>query len=116
MQTDDIITIRFQRDDTNNIVTDNKMQLQWQDTAETWLDSWYGANRHCENLTLGSLDDWRVPTYNELIQIIDRDGPPYRYEIFEHLGPVGYWSTKREGIYPTTEVTRVVNFGLSTWR
>jgi hypothetical protein len=109
------LTARFQRDDATNLVTDNKMGLQWQDTAETWLDSWYGAGRDCTALTLGGYDDWRLPTYDELIHILDLDGPPYTYEIFEHLGPVGYWTTQRQGVFPDTEVARVVNFGLATW-
>ncbi len=113
--TNNVIDIRFKRDHINDIVTDYKIDLQWQDTQYTWLDSWYGAVRHCTNLTLGGYDDWRLPDYNELIQILDLDGPPYIYDIFEHLGQVGHWTTQREGVSLNTEVARVVNFQLATW-
>jgi hypothetical protein len=108
---------RFSRDDEHNIVTDHERGLMWQDETDTWLDSWYGARRHCTALTLGDYGDWRVPTYDELIHILDLDGEDsYRYEIFEHLGPVGYWSLDRNGgVFPGSESARVVNFGLATW-
>ena len=111
------ITSRFERDDEHNIVTDHQRGLMWQDETNTWLDSWYGAGRHCTALTLGDYDDWRVPTYDELIHILDLDGEDsYRYEIFEHLGPVGYWSLDTNGgVFPDSESARVVNFGLATW-
>ena len=108
---------RFTRDNTTNIVTDHERGLMWQDETDTWLDSWYGAGRHCTALTLGDYDDWRVPTYDELIHILDLDGEDtYRYKIFEHLGPVGYWSLDRNGgVFPDSESAKVVNFGLATW-
>jgi len=111
------ITSRFERDNEHNIVIDHERGLMWQDEANTWLDSWYGAKRHCEALTLGNYNDWRVPSYDELIHILDLDGKnTYRYEIFEHLGPVGYWSLDRNGgIFPDSESAKVVNFGLATW-
>jgi len=111
------LNIRFERNATTNIVTDHKTGLEWQDETNTWLDSWYGAKRHCDALTLGNYNDWRVPTYDELIHILDLDGEDtYRYEIFEHLGPVGYWSLELNGgVFPSSESAKVVNFGLATW-
>ncbi|MDQ7047691.1 MAG: DUF1566 domain-containing protein, partial [Sulfurovum sp.] len=107
---------RFTRDDNTNIVTDHERGLQWQDETYTWLDSWYGAKRHCAALTLGGYDDWRVPTYIDLIYILDLAGPPYIYKEFEHLGAVGYWSLDLNGgVFPESESAKVINFGLGRW-
>jgi hypothetical protein len=111
------LKIRFERNATKNIVTDHERGLMWQDETDTWLDSWYGAKRHCTALTLGDYNDWRVPSYDELIHILDLDGKDtYRYDIFEHLGPVGYWSLELNGgVFPNTQSAKVVSFRWATW-
>lgn len=66
----------FTRDDVNNTVTDNTTKLMWQDDNNgTVLGTdmtWEAAIDHCEALTLGGYDDWRLPNFNELYSIGDR--------------------------------------------
>jgi hypothetical protein len=64
----------FSRDNTNEIVTDNVSGLKWEDTehvANTTLN-YADAEEYCENLTLGGITDWRVPTLKELWYLHDR--------------------------------------------
>lgn len=51
-------------------VTDHRTGLVW--TAGTSRDSltWQQAQSYCRNLSLGGLDDWRLPTRAELESII----------------------------------------------
>jgi len=60
----------FSRDDTAQIVTDNKTKLQWQDDKNTASDDivlkWGKAVSYCETLTLGGYSDWRLPNIDEL--------------------------------------------------
>ncbi len=70
--------------DHNGIVTDLKRDLQWQDDYSdnngsikhtSWSSSTTesGALEYCKNLTLGGLNDWRLPNKNELFSLIDYD-------------------------------------------
>ncbi len=106
---------RFERDAENAIVIDFKTGLEWQDESATWLDSWYGGRQHCETLLLGGYDDWRLPTFNELVEIVDPKGPPYVYDTFEYLREIGYWSLDKQGVFPDTEEAKVLNFKRATW-
>jgi hypothetical protein len=62
----------FTRDATSETVTDSTTGLVWQDNADTQTDTnWDDAVIYCENLTQAGLDNWRIPTINELISIYD---------------------------------------------
>lgn len=58
---------------SGNIVTDNATNLQWQDdkAAKTTQRNWEGAKTYCENLTIGGYIDWRLPSIQELLSIVD---------------------------------------------
>ena len=86
----------YTRNDATGIVTDNITGLQWQDNNDTksimkpWLtrenfdscrdgnktactdDSGDTAATYCKNLSLGGHKDWRLPTIDELMYIVDR--------------------------------------------
>jgi hypothetical protein len=64
----------YSRDNTNDIVTDELSGLKWEDTAHvknTTL-TYSNAVSYCENLTLGGITDWRVPTNKEIWYLHDR--------------------------------------------
>ena len=83
----------FSRDNNTKIVTDNNTTLQWQDdinVSKTWTE----AIAYCENLTLGSHTDWRLPNENELYSLSDmskRD--PAIESIFKNVEFSYYWSS-----------------------
>lgn len=60
-------------DKSNNIVIDKHNNLMWQDNVEVteYLETAITAKVYCENIILNGYIDWRVPTINELINIID---------------------------------------------
>ena len=58
---------------SNNIVIDKQNNLMWQDNDEVteYLETAITAKVYCENIVLNGYIDWRVPTINEMINIID---------------------------------------------
>jgi len=83
----------FSRNNDTQIVTDNETSLQWQDN-ESAYKTWQSAIDYCENLTLGSYEDWRLPNINELTSLVD-DGKsnPSIDTGFQHTVSNYYWSS-----------------------
>jgi len=52
-------------------VTDLVTALMWQKapTADTYI--WSAAITHCPQLTLAARNDWRLPTFIELMSLVD---------------------------------------------
>jgi|GEM_PF-3342312 len=65
----------FTRDDVNNIVTELTFGLKWEDTnhSKNIITNYNDANSYCENLELGGITNWRVPTLKELWYLYDRN-------------------------------------------
>ena len=82
---------------SGNTVIDTKLGLEWQDDsrAETQINKWSSAKEYCKNLALVDKRDWRLPSYDELLTIVDYD----RYNCaivpsFENVTSLGYyWSS-----------------------
>ena len=47
--------------DTNGTVKDNITNLMWQDNISSSSVEWVNAITYCENLTLGSFNNWKLP-------------------------------------------------------
>ncbi len=61
---------RFSRDNSTDIVIDHSTGLIWQDDNETGISkTWAEAQTYCQNKQLGSYEDWRIPTYKELLTL-----------------------------------------------
>ncbi len=92
----DTTTRTFTRDDTG-VVKDNKSGLYWQDEYSTSVPNinWENAIEYCENLSLGTYDDWRLPNFNELYSIADRSkySPSINTNAFKEVIPHHYWSS-----------------------
>jgi hypothetical protein len=55
-----------------DIAQDNYTGLIWQrDGGASGLLAWDAAVSYCQNLSLGSLDDWRLPSVRELATLVD---------------------------------------------
>jgi hypothetical protein len=80
---------------SGDIVTDSTTGLQWQDDSIVSDKSWTQAIDYCENLTLGTHDDWRLPNLKELTSIVDdsRVSPSIDTSVFEHTASSNYWSS-----------------------
>ena len=59
--------------DNGDTITDNATKRIWQDNADTASvrKNWNDAKTYCEDLTLGGYSDWRLPSVDELVSIID---------------------------------------------
>ena len=112
------VTPQYSRDDGNNTVTDHIIGLMWADDSDAssvrkqWLttDNYNTckadnndsacfdtdgdtAVEYCKGLNLGEFDDWRLPTIEELMYIVDRAKiEPSMNNIFENVASNDYWS------------------------
>jgi len=83
----------FSRNNDTQIVTDNETSLQWQDN-ESAYKTWQSAIDYCENLTLGSYEDWRLPNINELTSLVDDSKfNPSIDTVFLYTASNYYWSS-----------------------
>lgn len=79
----------------NSIVYDVKLKLYWQDNIEASLTklSLDDSLKYCKNLKLNSYDNWRLPTYEELLSIGDYAVyKPTINKIFKNSASGHYWS------------------------
>ena len=83
----------FSRNSNTQIVIDNETGLQWQDN-ESVTKTWQNAINYCEDLTLGSHNDWRLPNRNELDSLVDDSKfNPSMSPVFESFASYDYWSS-----------------------
>ena len=78
-----------------NIVIDSTTGLQWQDDAIGSVMAWTAAIDYCENLTLDTYSDWRLPNLKELISIVDdtKVDPSIDTLVFQNTASDDYWSS-----------------------
>ena len=57
--------------DKNNTVIDQGTGLEWQRTDNGTQKTWQNALAYCENLSLDSKNDWRLPNIRELKSLVD---------------------------------------------
>ncbi|MDA7817187.1 DUF1566 domain-containing protein [Sulfurimonas sp.] len=69
--------------------------LLWQDNQESAdLTMYYTkAVEYCEDLVMVGRDDWRLPTKDELLEIVDKDRKPRIVESFKHTSAGDYWTS-----------------------
>jgi hypothetical protein len=58
-------------DNYDGTVTDNVTGLMWQQTLPTAKLAWSAARNHCATLMLSGYADWRLPSYIELVSLVD---------------------------------------------
>lgn len=52
-------------------VTDDLTGLMWQEAPQHGAYTWAEADSYCTSLTLATYGDWRLPTFIELVSILD---------------------------------------------
>ena len=99
----------YTRDPDTQIVTDDQQHLEWQDdenaslVRKPWITSQSNtaedydntsgdtASTYCENLTLGTHTDWRLPTIDELRGIVDYNSLNPSIDISEFFNTSTYF-------------------------
>ena len=95
--------------------------LQWEDSIDIQSSlehyrhkTFQAAKAHCENLNLGGYDDWRLPTPNELHQLVNHAyvGDPDKYvdDAFHYYNLTYYWTS----VETDNDTARAVNIVLGT--
>jgi hypothetical protein len=76
-------------------VTDELTGLMWQQATPPSGYTWADAQTYCTNLALSTYRDWRLPSFVELVSIIDySQGPPaISLTAFPDAPWVDYWSS-----------------------
>ena len=87
----------------NETVIDKNLKLQWQDNIQSRdtklsLDK---AIEHCNLLDFANYQDWRMPTYEELLSLGDYEVyKPTINDIFKFTASGHYWTV----LYKTTQL------------
>lgn len=69
--------------------------LMWQDTLKnsSKILNQLEAKRYCKNLVLAKRKDWRLPSYKELLELVDYSkAEPASLEVIQHINGSHYWS------------------------
>ena len=86
----------FVRDNTKEVVIDQKRGLMWQDNAaaKKIQRDWSGAKSYCRNLTFAGYSDWHLPGIRELESIAQPDRYPKAIvKSFQNVTSGYYWSS-----------------------
>ncbi len=80
-------------------VTDKNTGLMWQREDDGTARTWNDAGDYCEALDLDGYSDWRLPTYFELLTIVDygRSNPSIDLLVFPNTNSSSYWSSETDG-------------------
>ena len=99
--------------------------LTWQQVGpayiynEEWFDTWEAALSYCEDLSLGGKSDWRLPSFNELISIVDYsiNSPAINIAVFPDAG-FPFWSSTTSMVYAGGNFAAQMNLwtgGMTSW-
>jgi hypothetical protein len=81
-------------DNGDGTVTDTRTSLMWQKTTESAMN-YETAIAYCKNLTLAGHTDWRLPTKNELMSLVNKNfsKPAIDTGVFPDTISFGYWTS-----------------------
>ncbi len=81
----------------NSVVTDKINAIYWQDNISSQKSSkdWDDAVLYCDKLVLSDLDHWRLPTFSELLSIVDYTRVhPAINPVFSFVKEGTYWTSR----------------------
>ena len=80
----------------DSVISDKKQSIYWQDTPipkKKNRKDWDDAASYCDALVLNGLEHWRLPTFNELLSIVDyRHSYPAINPVFSYTAEGTYWT------------------------
>lgn len=82
--------------EVQSVVTDKKNAIYWQDSISSQKSSkdWDDAVLYCDQLVLNDVKHWRLPTFNELLSIVDYTRVhPAINPVFSFVGEGTYWTS-----------------------
>jgi len=89
-------------DNGDGTITDSNTGLVWQKQDDGTKRTWDAANTYCDNLVLGGASDWRLPTKEELIGIVDYSvlmQPAINTAYFPGTSKEHYWSSSTHAYF-----------------
>jgi len=94
-----------------NVVLDNNTGLMWQQTIPTNTYKWAEAVSYCNDLSYAGYSDWRLPTPQELLTIVDnsRYNPAIDTNYFPDTQSYYFWSSST--YVGDTDIAWRVGFG-----
>ncbi len=88
-----IVLNSFTRDNTKEIVINDKTGLMWQDDASV-KRTWSEAKNYCKSLNHAGFSDWYLPSISELESLVDtKKYNPAINSSFKHTISSFYWSS-----------------------
>jgi hypothetical protein len=85
------------RNNSKQIVNDSATGLMWQDDdAVKSVKIWQEAIDYCESLRFAGYSNWRLPSKDELLSIVDKNNKPMIKAEFKNIRPgtfPWYWSS-----------------------
>ena len=90
--------VRSYTRNANGVVKDNATGLEWQDDysdngGNIKFVNWSDAISYCDNLVLDGKSDWRLPSIEELVSIIDKGRVNPSIDPTFHVTSSVYWSS-----------------------
>ncbi|MDD4948739.1 DUF1566 domain-containing protein [Sulfuricurvum sp.] len=79
-------------------VTQTPEALMWQDDGQVSEHkmSYKSALSYCESLGLNDMNDWRMPTQQELFRLVDTQRTPTIFPVFAHTATECYWNISKD--------------------
>ncbi len=81
---------------TGNLVKDERNAIYWEDTQASKVTSedWDDAVLYCDKLVLDGIEKWRLPTFDELLSIVDyKLVRPAINPLFSYTNEGTYWTS-----------------------
>ena len=89
-------TLSAGTNNANAVISDKKQHIYWQDSAipkKKNTKDWEDAAAYCDILVLNGIENWRLPTFTELLSIVDyTHSEPAINPVFTHTGEGTYWT------------------------